>query len=370
MRCRCGYHIAVDKAKFFLDLDLATQMKYFLAMRGIWEKLQYPYHRQKMSPTSIEDILDGALYLRLKQEGGPLSDPNNISCVLNLDGCNPTKRGTLKMYPVFIRINELPPEMRQKFHFPIAIYIDHVEPNMQTLLKPVVKQLRRLALRGLNWKPDGINEVNSKLITVGFNVDSPVRYSILQMSKYDSEFGCTHCTHLGVWEAGSQRYPELNLQCIPPFQDRTHDGMIAAMIQVEEDDNLDVLQGHRGASRLMLLPGLDLRDGQAHDDLHQDHEGCAAYVTEMLLTTPDARVVLTMSYVALVRAINARLLTIKTPSRISRKPRSKDQTTMALSGETGWYFMLYHVSWHLLNRNTWTFSPPSHMRAFFFPRIP
>lgn len=135
----------------------------------------------------------------------------------------------------------------------------------------------------------------------------------------------------------------MNLQGIPPFQDRTHDGMIAAMIQVEEDDNLDVLQGHRGASRLMLVPDLDLRDGQAHDDLHQDHEGCAAYVTEMLLTTPEARVVLNMSYVALVRAINARLLKIKTPSRISRKPRSIDKRSNYNGSEWRNWLIFYAV---------------------------
>ena len=323
VRCRCGYNIAVNKARFFITLDLKTQLMYFLGIPLIWEKLQYPQTRQKLSPTAIEDVLDGSLYQRLKAQGGPLSNPNNFSCILNTDGCNPTKRGSLKMYPVFIRINELPPEMRQKLHFPVAIYIDHVEPNMQTLMKPIVKQLHRLATRGIDWKPDGVNEINSKLITLGFNVDSPVRYAMLNMSKWDSRaFGCTYCTHQGVRVAGSQRYPEVNLQGIPPFQDRTHDGMIASMIQAQRDDNIEDIQGHKGTTNLMLLEHLDLRDGQAVDDLHQDHEGAAQDLTELLLTTPEARIDPRMTYETLLRAINAKLLKIKTPSRVSRKPRS------------------------------------------------
>lgn len=323
VRCRCGYNIAVNKARFFITLDLKTQLMYFLGIPLIWEKLQYPQTRQKLSPTAIEDVLDGALYQRLKAPGGPLSNPNNFSCILNTDGCNPTKRGSLKMYPVFIRINELPPEMRQKLHFPVAIYIDHVEPNIQTLMKPIVKQLHRLATRGIDWKPDGVNEINSKLITLGFNVDSPVRCQMLNMAKWDSRaFGCTYCTHQGVRVAGSQRYPEVNLQGIPPFQDRTHDGMIASMIQAQRDDNIEDSQGHKGPTVLMLLEHLDLRDGQAVDDLHQDHEGAAQDITELLLTTPEARIDARMAYETLVQAINAKLLKIKTPSRVSRKPRS------------------------------------------------
>ena len=183
--------------------------------------------------------------------------------------------------------------------------------------------MRRLETRGLDWKPDGVNEVNSKFIPLGFNVDSPVRYGILNMSKWDSfAYGCTYCTHRGVRAAGSQRYPEINLDGIPPFQDRTHDAMIAAMLEVQGNENIDALFGHRGTSELMLLQHLDLRDGQAEDDLHQDHEGSAADLTELLLITEEARVRANMPYNALVRAIDARLLSIKTPSRISRKPRS------------------------------------------------
>ncbi|KAE8742110.1 hypothetical protein FOCC_FOCC012384 [Frankliniella occidentalis] len=85
----------------------------------------------------------------------------------------------------------------------------------------------------------------------------------------------------------------------------------------------DYLEGHKGLSPLMLLePYLDLREGQAQDDLHQDHEGSAADITNLLLTTLDARVNRNMANVALLRAIDTKMLSIKTPSRISRKPRS------------------------------------------------
>lgn len=321
--CWCGYRVPIQKAKFFATLDLATQLKYFLSIPGIWQKLQYPQTRQKISATAIEDILDGQQYLRLKQEGGPLSNPNNFSYVFSCDSARATKKGSLKVHPITLRINELPQNMRQKFHFPAAVFVDHGEPNIQTLMKPFVKQARRLATRGLNWRPDENGDaINSKFIPLCFNVDSPVRYCILNLSKWDSQYGCTYCTHRGIRVAGSQRYPTVNLAGIPPFNDRSHQGMVAAMRQVEENPNVDNFEGHKGATALLLLPHLDLRDGQAQDDLHQDHEGGAAHITELLLTTAHARVIGDMPFAALIRAIDERMLSQKTPQGISRKPRS------------------------------------------------
>ncbi|KAK3912918.1 Halomucin, partial [Frankliniella fusca] len=324
VRCRCNnYEAPVKKAKFFVTLDIKSQLKYFLSIPGIWEKLQYPQTRQKISPTAIEDILDGAHYLRLKEDGGPLADPNNFSYIFSFDGVKVSKKGSLKATPLYIRINELPPELRQKFHFPVAIFIDNKEPKSKCFLKPFVRQARRLAQEGLDWIPDGANNINSKFIPLGFCVDSPVRYDMLCLSKWDSECGCTYCTHRGVRVAGSQRYPFVNMQGIPPFHDRSHEGMIAAMINVHQNNDVQNYEGHKGLSPLMLLePYLDLREGQAVDDLHQDHEGSAADLTELLLTTPDARRNRNLANVALLRAIDDKMLSIKTPGRISRKPRS------------------------------------------------
>ncbi|KAE8742109.1 hypothetical protein FOCC_FOCC012383 [Frankliniella occidentalis] len=193
VRCRCNnYQAPARKAKFFVTLDIKSQLKYFLSIPGIWEKLQYPQTRQKNSPTAIEDILDGAHYLRQKEEGGPLANPNNFSYIFSLDGVQATKRGSLKVTPIYLRINELPPELRQKFHFPVAIFIDNKEPKMKCFLKPFVRQALFLAQRGLDWAPDGVNNINSKIIPLGFCVDSPIHYEMLGLSKWDSAFGCCH----------------------------------------------------------------------------------------------------------------------------------------------------------------------------------
>lgn len=123
-------------------------------------------------------MYDGSLYQQLAQVGGILGNPYNFSYIFNTDGCNPTKRGSIKMWPIYIRINELPPDMRQKFHFIAGVWIDHVDPNFQAFFKPFVRQANILSTRGITWRPDGVNEVNSKFVPLAHCVDSPARYCI------------------------------------------------------------------------------------------------------------------------------------------------------------------------------------------------
>ena len=333
--CQCGFRIETSKAKFFVTLNVSNQLRYLLSIPGIWEKLQYPRTRRKLSPTAIEDIYDGSEYKRLQREGEILANPYNLSCTFHWDGVKLSKKGALKLVPLYLRINELPPDMRQKFHLLAAVYVDKVDPNPQSFLKPVVKQFNRLSNRGIDWKPDGEHEVNSKVIPMIQCVDSPVRCCMLNMAKWDSAYGCTYCTHMGTRQAGSQRYPFVNMEGIPPFHERTHEQMIADMLQAQQnlnhpeaandppDDpvNPTWVKGHKGTTQILLLDHHNLREGQAVDDLHQDHEGTAKDLTELLLTVAP-RVNVGMTLVALLREIDVRLLQIKTPSRISRKPRT------------------------------------------------
>lgn len=60
------------------------QLKNLLAQNGFYNNLQ---GRFKISfNDTYEDITDGTLYRKLYNNDGPLSSPNNLSFVLNIDG--------------------------------------------------------------------------------------------------------------------------------------------------------------------------------------------------------------------------------------------------------------------------------------------
>ena len=128
--------LIVNGGSEYMHLRLIHQLKLFLSIPGIWEKLPYRNTRQKKSATAIEDIFDAAEYIRLMQDGGPLASRFNFY-VFNLDECRTSKKEALKIWTAYIRLNELPPEMRQKFYFLAGVYVDYVDPNFQAFKRPV-----------------------------------------------------------------------------------------------------------------------------------------------------------------------------------------------------------------------------------------
>jgi len=47
--------------------------------------------------------------------------------------------------PVYVRLNEIKPQLRQKFLFLADLYVDVVEPDMNTVLKPIIKEMNNLS---------------------------------------------------------------------------------------------------------------------------------------------------------------------------------------------------------------------------------
>lgn len=102
--------------------NFRKQLQTFLRLPGIWEKLQYRHNREKISPTGLEDVYDSSRYFEMRAPGGPLESESDFSYKVNTDAFKPFKKaGKLKAWPIFARINELPPDMRQRFSFLVAL---------------------------------------------------------------------------------------------------------------------------------------------------------------------------------------------------------------------------------------------------------
>lgn len=89
----------------------------------IWNVLisKWPRHE---SENKLEDVYDGKEY---KKHLDFLSQPGNISLTLNTDGVPTSNSGNVSLWPIWLTINELPPNTRYfalfKINVSIAIYI-------------------------------------------------------------------------------------------------------------------------------------------------------------------------------------------------------------------------------------------------------
>ena len=68
--------------------------------------------RRRQEEGCISDLYDGKAYQIHMVEGGFLSNPMNISLLLNTDGVQVFKSSNLSLWPVYLVINELPPHLR------------------------------------------------------------------------------------------------------------------------------------------------------------------------------------------------------------------------------------------------------------------
>ena len=68
--------------------------------------------RRRQEEGYISDVYDGKAYLAHMVEEGFLSNPMNISMLLNTDGIQVFKSSNLSLWPIYLVINELPPHLR------------------------------------------------------------------------------------------------------------------------------------------------------------------------------------------------------------------------------------------------------------------
>lgn len=99
-----------------LRLELVT----FFVETGILDLLSYPVTRRKINPDAIEDIQDGLLYKQHFGSNGYFKGTSDkkkkteihISFQINTDGVAPFRSSKYSIWPIYLAVNELPPNCR------------------------------------------------------------------------------------------------------------------------------------------------------------------------------------------------------------------------------------------------------------------
>jgi len=336
VHCRCGRITPPSQLKFFVSFSLRKQLEQFLKIHGIFNHLNYRRTRVKFNEDAIEDIFDGELYQSLIQRGLISDNLHNYTFVFNGDGFSLYKDHSLNIWFLLIRLNELPPHLRQRHLFIGGLWIDKGKTNMNAFLKPFVRQVNKLSTQGIQWRPDGGLEINSKFFALACCVDAQARCIMLNMIQYNGYYGCFCCTHQGI-QLGGSKYPLLPFPNLPAAQDRTDESMRAAMLRNE------FYEGHYGPTQLMLLEHYDLARGNGIDDLHAYYEGVASFLFELLVP-------LFWNEEEAFRTIDLRMKLIRTPIQISRKWKSIKKRNTFKGSQWG-TFIRYFVVVCLLDNN-------------------
>lgn len=186
----------------FVLADVEKQLQFILERKGTWDSIQQTKHRiiQTTVCSEVTDISDGQFYRTLCQPGQFLNDSNNISAVFNTDGIPLYTSSNVKLWPVFLAINELPPSSRfaRENMIIAAIWQGKDRPPFSQYMNAFGEQMCKLYEEGVKIMPCGsLETLYVRLGVFVGTMDLQAKAYVLNMTMHNGEFGCSTCEESG-----------------------------------------------------------------------------------------------------------------------------------------------------------------------------
>ncbi|KAE8738853.1 hypothetical protein FOCC_FOCC015657 [Frankliniella occidentalis] len=304
-------------------LSLVEQLTQLYARSEFIEDIQYRFKRVKMNPNNLEDIFDGSVYKKAMQDLS--SEKYNISFMWNTDGVCLYDSSKLQLWPLYLVINELPPEKRFKREnlILVAVYIGESKPNVNVYLKhvyPLVDQLRE----GISVSVAGEEDpVVVKCCIICGTCDSPAKAMMFNMKLFNGFFSCPMCLSKGE---KSERSDDV---FVHPYEE---DAILRTDESYEEDailscvSNINVAKsariashGVKGPSYLYLMVP-QMICSTSVDTMHFLYLGIMRQLLQLWFdkSHKDEE----YSLYKIVKVVSTLLVSIRPPHFVKRLPRS------------------------------------------------
>lgn len=254
------------------------------------------------------DIYDGECYKKLKNELILKDDEKYVTVSFNTDGAPCFKSSRYSIWPIYLIINELPPQIRFKCTITCGLWFGKSKPDMKVFLKPLVTMLNRLSSVGFECNFNGVPSL-IKVYCVVAPVDSVARAPMQGTVQFNGHYGCNWCYHPGNYLFKSMRYD--NLENYP--ESRDHEKMLQHMEQSIETNH--PVFGVKYPSPLINLKGFDIVNGFCPEYMHF-WMGLVKQITMYLLRCLDKDQIVDL---------NSLILNIKVPNQLGRLTRSLDE---------------------------------------------
>lgn len=245
----------------------------WLHFSGIWDNVQKNkelYSEKHRNTDTISDMNDGSLYKELLKDQNFLGGQNNsnLTVTFNTDGINLYRSSKIELWPIFLAVNELSPNLRFARQNVIltGIWQGKGKPPMDAFLKVFSEKMNDLHENGLTIKIKN-KDVNVKVMVICGTCDLPAKASVLNMSLFNGSHSCITCEEPGTVVSQGKGHS----RCFPHRKDaekfplRTEEMVRKAM---ENGTLKKRCKGFKGISSLSSLQGFCLVDGMVPDYMH------------------------------------------------------------------------------------------------------
>lgn len=323
-RCdNCDVECKPNQNNFFVSLSLATQLKDVVEINfpKIREYVEKVVNLREID-SKIRDIHNSRLYKENITEKHTTADYIPITLTINTDGVPVFKSKKSTLWPVFAYVNELPPQVRFKSENIIVIalyYTEKEDPDMVDILKPFITEIKDLQLQGIECFVAG-ERVIIKPFLLACCMDLKAQPLITKLIQYNGRFSCCLCKQEGtsIDIENKNRTVRQIRYTFNPCELRTNDEIVQQMI--EANDTGGTVEGIQGINPLIVVASFEPVHSIVYDYMHGCLLGVTRQITELYLSTSNKNQPFFIG--DRMKDIDRRLLNIRPPSYIKRKPRS------------------------------------------------
>lgn len=321
----CEFNIKKSLHNFFIYIPVQQQLE--ASIEQNWESI-FDFKQTEREEQCIADIHDGLICRKIND-----TFPNtfNLSLVLNIDGAQVFKSSKKSLWPVQLYQNALNPRVRYIASNVIvaALYFGRNKPDPGKLLLPLIMELEAIQQAGgfQAKNPKSASEFVFMPFILHGTFDLPARAMCQGLKQYNGKNACGFCKHPGVLietEIKNKSKPEIKKNSVYRYirreveeERRTHEDTLNALAKLN-GGKIDVVDGFHKLSPLLGLTNFDMINGFCIDYLHCVLLGVMPRLVGYWLDSVNSR---QPYYIKKKEILNRRILGIKPPSAINRKPR-------------------------------------------------
>ncbi|XP_077533532.1 uncharacterized protein LOC144145692 [Haemaphysalis longicornis] len=300
------------KGRFFTIFDIKEQIRHIISKTkdSLGKNLMEIKNKLLSSSNVITDIVDGKVYRNLWKSGA-LSF-GDLTIMFNTDGSPIYKSSNVSVWPIQFIVNELPTGERFQHAGVGGLWFGAQHPDMLAFLDKFVDCINSIGT--LTWQ-HASGTVQSKVHVICCSVDSPARALVCNQNQFNGQFGCQWCLAFASRQEGAYRYLGKT-----PSTARSSQGVLANM-KLALSEQVPV-NGLKGLSPLVNLPGYDLVRGQAVEYMHSVLLGVSRQVASFWFDTSNSNKTYYIGCPPKLSKVVQRLTAIKPPDLITRLPRS------------------------------------------------
>lgn len=259
----------------FVEFDLRHIIKDAFEVRDLQNLIdRHSKDIENIDENIVSDFTTGSEYKRFRRE--TLKGRYDVCLIWNTDGAPVSKSSNGQIWPIQVKVINIPPEKRRSYQFLTGLYYtNETKPPMTSFLKPFADTLKDLHENGVEWFNKDTQVMERSIVIAPIaTLDCPARAAAQNLMRCNGECGCNTCEHPGMTcytGAGHNRvYPVLTTR----FPLRTQERMLEHA-NVAVNNSYDHVKGVKGASIAATIPLFDSASSFVNDYMHATLLGVA-----------------------------------------------------------------------------------------------